>query len=179
MLLFDTPNLRTGAARQAGDPQGKPRFGLVLGPGGVGFLAFCFFERHYDRFGVEQREFRIPLNKYVVSGTTGNLQLVCRALGLCDRDSSARRVPTNIAESRVSILLLMDKILHDPKDPKLWELWYIPYNGSCRILSISRRTCCYGCGKYPPPYSYLGPFGQGARPRVKVPVADNCLLALP
>ena len=26
-------------------------------------------------------------------------------------------------------LLLMDKILHDPKDPKLWELWYIPYNG--------------------------------------------------
>ena len=32
----------------------------------------------------------------------------------------------------------MDKILHDPKDPKLWELWYIPFNGSCRILSISR-----------------------------------------
>ena len=27
------------------------------------------------------------------------------------------------------IILLMDKILHDPKDPKLWELWYIPYNG--------------------------------------------------
>ena len=25
-------------------------------------------------------------------------------------------------------LLLMDKILHDPKDPQLWELWYIPYN---------------------------------------------------
>ena len=33
----------------------------------------------------------------------------------------------------------MDKILHDPKDPKLWELWYIPY-GSCRILSINRWT---------------------------------------
>ena len=26
-------------------------------------------------------------------------------------------------------LLLMDKVLHDPKDPKLWELWYIPYYG--------------------------------------------------
>ena len=26
------------------------------------------------------------------------------------------------------VVLLMDKILHDPKDPKLWELWYIPYN---------------------------------------------------
>ena len=31
--------------------------------------------------------------------------------------------------STLLILLLMDKILHDPKDPKLWELWYIPYNG--------------------------------------------------
>ena len=28
-----------------------------------------------------------------------------------------------------ALILLMDKILHDPKDPKLWELWYIPYNG--------------------------------------------------
>ena len=26
-------------------------------------------------------------------------------------------------------LRLMDKILHDLKDPKLWELWYIPYYG--------------------------------------------------
>ena len=34
----------------------------------------------------------------------------------------------------------MDKILHDPKDPKLWELWYIPYNGQCRILPINRMT---------------------------------------
>ena len=38
------------------------------------------------------------------------------------------------------ILRLMDKILHDLKDPKLWELWYIPYYGSCRILSMSRST---------------------------------------
>ena len=30
--------------------------------------------------------------------------------------------------SRAS-LLLMDKILHYLKDPKLWELWYIPYYG--------------------------------------------------
>ena len=36
------------------------------------------------------------------------------------------------------VLRLMDKILHDPKDPKLWELWYIPYYGSCRILSMNR-----------------------------------------
>ena len=26
-------------------------------------------------------------------------------------------------------ILLMDKILHDPEDPKLWELWYIPFHG--------------------------------------------------
>ena len=38
------------------------------------------------------------------------------------------------------VIRLMDKILHDPKDPKLWELWYIPYNGSCRILSINRSS---------------------------------------
>ena len=39
--------------------------------------------------------------------------------------------------SRIDIRL-MDKILHDPKDPNLRELWYIPYYGSCRILSINR-----------------------------------------
>ena len=33
-------------------------------------------------------------------------------------------------------ILLLYKILHDLKDPKLWELWYTPYNGQCRILSI-------------------------------------------
>ena len=38
----------------------------------------------------------------------------------------------------------MDKILHDPKDPKLWELWYIPYYGSCRILSINRSLRLLG-----------------------------------
>ena len=37
------------------------------------------------------------------------------------------------------VIRLMDKILHDPKDPKLWELRYIPYYGSCRILSINRK----------------------------------------
>ena len=25
--------------------------------------------------------------------------------------------------------LLMIEILHDLQDPKIWELWYIPYNG--------------------------------------------------
>ena len=42
---------------------------------------------------------------------------------------------------------LMDKILHYFKYPKLWELWYIPYYGSCRILSISRRDL--GAGDEP------------------------------
>ena len=36
------------------------------------------------------------------------------------------------------VIRLMDKILHYLKDPKLCELWYIPYYGSCRILSINR-----------------------------------------
>ena len=40
-----------------------------------------------------------------------------------------------VTERQISItyvgldILLMDKILHDLKDPKLWELWYIPYCG--------------------------------------------------
>ena len=35
----------------------------------------------------------------------------------------------NHKQGLLRLLRLMDKILHDPKDPKLWELWYIPYNG--------------------------------------------------
>ena len=31
-----------------------------------------------------------------------------------------------IRERGSSVLRLMDKILHDPKDPKLWEIGYIP-----------------------------------------------------
>ena len=33
------------------------------------------------------------------------------------------------------------------KDPKLRELWYIPYYGSCRILSINRTFKPRGCLK--------------------------------
>ena len=64
------------------------------------------------------------------SGVWG-FRVVHHALGDC----GMLRKTTALVEER-----WMDKILHDPKDPKLWELWYIPYNGSCRILSINRRT---------------------------------------
>ena len=34
----------------------------------------------------------------------------------------------------------MDKILHDPKDPKLWELWYIPlFMGSAGFCPSTGR----------------------------------------
>ena len=39
--------------------------------------------------------------------------------------------------ANVPDILLMDKILHDPKDPKLWELWYIPFNGDYGRISNS------------------------------------------
>ena len=39
-----------------------------------------------------------------------------------------------------SYMLLMIEILHYLKDPKLWELWYIPYCGSCRISIINRMS---------------------------------------
>ena len=32
----------------------------------------------------------------------------------------------------------MIAILHYLKDPKLWELWYIPYYGYCSIYTINR-----------------------------------------
>ena len=32
----------------------------------------------------------------------------------------------------------MIEILHYLKDSKLWELWYIPYHGSCRSYIIKR-----------------------------------------
>ena len=34
----------------------------------------------------------------------------------------------------------MIEILHDLKDPKLWELGYIPYYGSCRVYIINRMN---------------------------------------
>ena len=42
--------------------------------------------------------------------------------------SSYRFVEPSISPLTLK-LRLMDKILHDLKDPKLWELWYIPYYG--------------------------------------------------
>ena len=44
-------------------------------------------------------------------------------------DAAKRLILTEPEVETAGTLLLMDKILHDPKDPKLWELWYIPYNG--------------------------------------------------
>ena len=37
-----------------------------------------------------------------------------------------------------SLLLLMIEILHDFKDPKLWDLWYIPYYRQYRVYIINR-----------------------------------------
>ena len=57
-----------------------------------------------------------------------------------------------------TVIRLMDKILHYLKDPKLWELWYIPYYGSCRILSINRKSpnpgYKYSYPTYDPTYNH-------------------------
>ena len=34
----------------------------------------------------------------------------------------------------------MIQILHYLKDPKLWELWYIPYYGHCTIYIINHEV---------------------------------------
>ena len=55
----------------------------------------------------------------------------------------------------------VDDINHYLKDPKLWELGYIPYNGKCRIYIIHRMPGFLpekAGGKRPParaPWQYL------------------------
>ena len=39
------------------------------------------------------------------------------------------------------ILRLMIQILHYRKDPKLWDFWFIPYYGWCRIYIINHKDC--------------------------------------
>ena len=57
----------------------------------------------------------------------------CRSLlvgeGMIRKELSLNPVGTLAGPLKGVFLLLMDKLLHDPKDPKLWEIWYIPYNG--------------------------------------------------
>ena len=38
------------------------------------------------------------------------------------------------------LLRLMIDILHYLKDPKLWEFWYSPYTGHCRIYITNCQT---------------------------------------
>ena len=38
-------------------------------------------------------------------------------------------IETSVEIGEESVVRLMDKILHDLKDPKVWELRYIPYYG--------------------------------------------------
>ena len=38
------------------------------------------------------------------------------------------------------LIRLMVEILHYLKDPKLWEVWYTPYDEQCRIYIINRAT---------------------------------------
>ena len=41
----------------------------------------------------------------------------------------------------------MISILHDLKDPKLWELWHIPCCGLCRIYIINYKIPRLECTK--------------------------------
>ena len=37
-------------------------------------------------------------------------------------------LPVVVTPTVIFVILLMIEILHYLKDPKLWELWYVPYN---------------------------------------------------
>ena len=45
------------------------------------------------------------------------------------RSSAANALRPSHNHKPEALVRLMDKILHDLKDSKLWELWYIPYIG--------------------------------------------------
>ena len=68
--------------------------------------------------------------------------------------------------SGLEAIRLMVKILHDLKDLKLWELRYIPYFGSCRILAIT----------IPNPPKMVQAVGDctGCSWRLLIPVAPTC-----
>ena len=57
------------------------------------------------------------------------------SLGTLHTGTSQNQRPRNSQK-----LLLIVQILHDLKEPKLWELWYIPYSGQwqCRLHIINR-----------------------------------------
>ena len=58
----------------------------------------------------------------ILVGFSDSPRLLCC---LCFRTQSA-------AEAAVVVLLML-QTLHYLEDPKLWELWYTPYLGKCRI----------------------------------------------
>ena len=47
---------------------------------------------------------------------------------------------SSVLRSQTYFLRLMDKILHYLKDPKLWELWYIPSTNRIAIANVLLRT---------------------------------------
>ena len=55
------------------------------------------------------------------------VQVPCQAPQTCRGVSAPPE--SRMTADQTAVTRLMDKILHDLKDPKLWELWYIPYYG--------------------------------------------------
>ena len=65
-------------------------------------------------------------------GHRGPVESVVERRGLQRRKGRRRRMNVFMLSTKLplsGLLLLMIYILHFLKDPKLWELWYIPYYG--------------------------------------------------
>ena len=63
----------------------------------------------------------------------GNVLICAIARAACSVLHAIPTIPRPAGQDslfrKLELLLLMDKILHDPKEPKLWEFSYIPYDG--------------------------------------------------
>ena len=56
------------------------------------------------------------------------------SLCFCKADQENTKVQNSMNQRPLTaVLLLMFNILHYLKDPKLWELWYIPHYGQFRV----------------------------------------------
>ena len=69
-----------------------------------------------------------PQSPGILTFRAASLALCHVAMGVANQNSRLRSL-VRIRTKSLQEILLMDKILHDLKDSKLWELWYIPYNG--------------------------------------------------
>ena len=116
---------------------------------------------HRYSFSLMRTRSHLPVSEHMhMCLCTGVRAFVCLCVALCKFISCCTKLFLALAYARVgkkaqrareessdreecereNEIGLMIEILHTLKDPKLWELWYIPYYGQCRIYIINSSS---------------------------------------